>query len=309
MGLDIEQRRWIPDRVATAVHTVSHAYQTGAAYLVAALSYYALTALMPMILLTFVAIAYVGEIEAARAAIRRFGNLLTPRGQAFVLATVEDVARRTGIVVFAAAVAGASAVQILRTLDRAIALVYDVESARPASRLHDGLIVFPVTILAGVGMVANVAALTVFATPEQFRMAAPSVVFLASAITLFSVYVTVPNVAVPARDALPGTLFAAGAWAISGTIVGTYAAHSDGAALYGVLGGLLLLITWIYVANFALVLGAAINAVMAGHVDPSPPVDDGRAADGPASDTADATASDNTETATADGGTSSTRDD
>lgn len=260
----------IPTPLATAYHTVEYAYRTGATYLVAALAYYALTALMPTILLAFVAITVFGEVEVARGAIRRFGDLLTPRGQAFLLESVEDVAGRTGIVVFAAVVAGVSGVQLFRTLDRAVSLVYDIDSARMRRRLREGAVVLFVAMAAGIGGVTAIAFLSVYGTDLVFVLVAPAVVFLATALATFPVYYVVPDAEVSVTDALPGTVFTAAVWALSGSVAAVYATTSDGAGLYGVLGGLLLVITWLYVANFALVLGVAINAVVAGRIDPRP---------------------------------------
>jgi membrane protein len=47
-----------------------------------------------------------------------------------------------------------------------------------------------------------------------------------------------------------------------------YAGVSRSVDLYGVVGGLLLLLTWLYVGGLALLLGVVVNAVLAGRVDP-----------------------------------------
>lgn len=44
-------------------------------------------------------------------------------------------------------------------------------------------------------------------------------------------------------------------------------------ALYGVLTGVILLATWLYLAASLLLVGAAVNAVLAGHTDSDEPID------------------------------------
>ena len=75
-----------------------------------------------------------------------------------------------------------------------------------------------------------------------------------------------PNVSV--REAIPGTAFAALAWALSGLGFRLYATTSQSVQLYGVVGGLMLLLTWLYVGGFILLLGVTLNGVVAGRIEP-----------------------------------------
>lgn len=252
----------LPGPAAVIVASVRHTYETGASFLVPALAYYALTAVMPALLLVFVAAARLGEIEIARGAVRSVGDVLTPRGQAFILASVEDVSDRTGIVVFAAAVALASAVQLFRTLDRAVSLVYGVDPAEPRATLREGTFVVVVGTLGMSAVLFAAGAMSLYASEETRAVATPLVVFVATAAALFPLYYSVPNTTVSVADALPGTLFTAVVWTAVGAVFGLVATHSDGAALYGLLGGLLLVVTWLYLAHFIVVVGAALNVAL-----------------------------------------------
>jgi membrane protein len=70
------------------------------------------------------------------------------------------------------------------------------------------------------------------------------------------------------RLALPGSLFAATAWTVSGLALRVYASASTSVQLYGVVGAFLLLLSWLYVGGFVLMVGVVLNAVRGGHVDP-----------------------------------------
>jgi hypothetical protein len=80
-------------------------------------------------------------------------------------------------------------------------------------------------------------------------------------------YYLFPDTEMTVREALPGTVFAAGGWTILATGFGVYASLAGGFQLYGVLGAVLLLVTWFYFAGQFLLVGAVLNAVLAGVPD------------------------------------------
>ncbi len=65
------------------------------------------------------------------------------------------------------------------------------------------------------------------------------------------------------REAVPGAVFAGGGWTLLGTGFNVYAAQADSYQVYGVIGGVLLLVTWFYFAGQVLLVGAAVNAALA----------------------------------------------
>ncbi|MFQ3293598.1 MAG: membrane protein [Halobacteriales archaeon] len=69
-----------------------------------------------------------------------------------------------------------------------------------------------------------------------------------------------------AREALPGTVTVAIGWTLLGGAFSWYATTAGNFALYGVLGGVLLLLTWLYFGAMLVILGAVLNAVIAGRV-------------------------------------------
>lgn len=253
---------------------VRHTYRTDASFYAASLSYYALTALMPVLLLAFVLAAALGEIALAQQAVLRLGDVLTPRGRAFVLGALRDVVDRPGIVVFAAAVLVGSAIQLFRTLNRAFDLVYESGRTSSAVHLREGAFVVGVGLLGMTAVLTAAAAMSLYAGEEVRLLGTPLAVFLATGVALFPIFHTMPEPDVTAAEALPGAVFAALTWTVVGAVLGLYATHSDGSALYGLLGGLLLVITWLYAAHLAILLGASLNAVLAGRVSSDPAPDD-----------------------------------
>ncbi|PSP27582.1 hypothetical protein BRC65_05060 [Halobacteriales archaeon QH_2_65_14] len=62
----------------------------------------------------------------------------------------------------------------------------------------------------------------------------------------FPLYYVFPGRNVTVREGVPGAVFAATRRAILGRVFGLYASYAGGFQLYGVLGGVLLVLVWFY---------------------------------------------------------------
>jgi len=78
-------------------------------------------------------------------------------------------------------------------------------------------------------------------------------------------YFLLPDAAVTVREVLPGAVFAALGWTVLEAAFHLYATYVSGASVYGLLGGVLLALSWLYLGALLLLLGAAVNAVRSGH--------------------------------------------
>jgi len=63
---------------------------------------------------------------------------------------------------------------------------------------------------------------------------------------------------------LPGTIVAAVGWALLNAGFGIYVAYSSTRDLYGVVGGVILLITFLYFGALVILIGAVTNVVLMG---------------------------------------------
>jgi YihY family inner membrane protein len=77
-------------------------------------------------------------------------------------------------------------------------------------------------------------------------------------------YYYLPDASLDVRDALPGAVLAAVGWMALQAGFQVYAAGASQFSIYGVLGGILLLVTWFYLAAILILVGAAVNCVLAG---------------------------------------------
>jgi hypothetical protein len=68
-------------------------------------------------------------------------------------------------------------------------------------------------------------------------------------VVLFPLYYIFPSQHVTLTGAIPGAVFAGSGWTLLGTAFGVYTTHAGSFQLYGVLGGVLLLLVWFYFAD------------------------------------------------------------
>ncbi|MFB6304596.1 MAG: YhjD/YihY/BrkB family envelope integrity protein [Haloferacaceae archaeon] len=236
----------------------------------ASVAYYAFVSLVPLLALALIVAAAVGG-EALEATVADLaGRYLLPTGRELVVEALRETRGRGSATLLGLAALAWSTLRLFRGLDVAFSRVYGSYAGGLVSQVRDGVVVlFSVAagVLAVVGVVGALAALV--GRSALAGLVAPiSVGFLAAA--FFPLYYVFPDVDVGPREVLPGTLLAAVGWALLGTVFGAYAAYAgtEGrVAFYGLLGGLVLLVTWFYFAGLVLLVGAVTNAALAGRLD------------------------------------------
>lgn len=80
-------------------------------------------------------------------------------------------------------------------------------------------------------------------------------------------YYRFPGRAITLREAFPGAAFVAVSWTVCAITFRLYVTSAEGVRLYGVIGGLLLLLTWLYIGGLTLLVGAILNAVLGDRVE------------------------------------------
>jgi hypothetical protein len=87
-------------------------------------------------------------------------------------------------------------------------------------------------------------------------------------LTLLPLYYFLPDQNLNVTNALPGALFAAVGWTVLQTAFRIYARNAGSYEAYGLIGGVLLLVTLLYFGGIILLLGVALNAVLDGRIGP-----------------------------------------
>lgn len=250
----------------TAKDVVAVARRAQLSMLAGGLAYFAFTSLVPIVLLGAIVVATVGgeallgrAIEVAAAV---FGDRV---GSALATALFSSEVRTRSTVV-AVVVLVWSAIKMYVSSDRAFAAVYEERTDRSlVTTVRNATVVFATNLLA-LALLGGIVLLFGWRT-GLLRLVAPPALLVTLVVVFLPMFYVFPRAEVTLREVLPGAVFAAGTWAVASALLGAYAALS-GSHLFGAASGLLLVFTWLYVGGLAILLGATLNAVLGGHVDP-----------------------------------------
>lgn len=234
-------------------------------FLAAAIAYYAFVSLVPaLLLLVVVATAVFGETIAAEL-VASAGDFLTPAGEEAVVDAVSSAGGRTGASLLGVGLLLWSTLKVFRGLDTAFVSLYGGdETPGFLAQIADAASVV-VGVGVGIGVMVGVGAFVAAAEAVPLVEAASVLalpVFLAA--VFLPMYYLLPQPRIGVREALPGAAFAAVCWTLLQAGFQLYAAGAAQYQVYGVIGGILLLVTWLYLAAVVVVLGGVVNVVLAG---------------------------------------------
>lgn len=236
----------------------------------AGLAYHAFNSLIPALLLVLAAVAYFGALSdisrgiAASMGIRH----VAISGQLQQLSS--HTSGRLRAVVIAGLIFLWSSGRLFESLRSAFEDVYGVgEPKRRFEYQLDVLLAFATVAGALVVVTALGFVLTNVLSGVVRWVVTPLLLVVVLFVVFLPMYYLFPHPSVGFREAIPGAAFAAVAWALSGIGFRLYAAVSQSVQLYGVAGGLLLFLTWLYVGGFILLLGVTLNGVVADRIDPA----------------------------------------
>lgn len=159
-------------------------------------------------------------------------------------------------------------------LSKGLNKAYDKEESRPFLKLKAMSIAFTI----GIAVLVIVTLLSLifgsaigeflsrfFAFPQAFlelwvvlRYAVPVIIMF----VMFSLlYVFVPCCGVRLKEALPGSVFATAGWIITSLLFSFYVENfANYAKVYGSIGGIIILLIWMYISCIIILLGGEINA-------------------------------------------------
>lgn len=242
----------------TALTIAESSYDHKIQYPAAALAYYGFVSLLPLLVIL---LAVIGEpiIGPVRDATFHF---LTPEAQQAVSRGLADATGKVGATLFAVVVLVWSAVNVTAGFETMVDRVEDPSNKSLPDQLRDAVSILGSFGL-GVGSVVTASVLFVL-LPGASHIVAGGLVFLFVALTIaFLPLYYVPTSEIPSlASALPGTLTVAFGWTILLAAVRFYVANAATYAIYGVLSGIILILTSFYIAAVVLMLGFVVNATL-----------------------------------------------
>jgi len=234
-------------------------------FLSASIAYYMFVSLLPLLLLGLAVASFVGGEAFAEQVVAAVGEALTPQAANLLGAALTNASGRGGATVVSLAVMVWGALKVFRGVDTAFSQIYNTHDV---GGFLDS-VVDATAVLVGIGfalvgftVVGSLGA--IFGVTVAFGgIALVPILFVA----FLPLYYLFPDTPMGWREALPGAAFAAVGWTLLATLFGLYASVAGGFQLYGVIGGVLLLVTWFYFAGQLLLVGAVLNAVLTGDTD------------------------------------------
>ncbi|MDY6764254.1 MAG: YihY/virulence factor BrkB family protein [Halobacteria archaeon] len=231
-------------------------------FFAASLAYYAFVSLLPGLLLVMVLASVLGGETIAESVVSAVQGLLTPEAQESLTKAISRGSQaRGGVTVIGILLLLWGTLKVFRCLDVAFSRIYGVSGTQSLVEGVKDAVVVLTAIGLGVGaMVVFGWVVTLFYTPLIGFLGTISL-FVALVVVLFPLYYLLPDTPMLVTEALPGTVLAAVSWTVLDALFQVYASYV-GADVYGVLGGLLLFITWIYIGAFTILISAVVNAVL-----------------------------------------------
>jgi membrane protein len=267
-------RSWM----GTLGRTVRETKRDNLTDLAAALTYYALLSIFPMLLAVVSVLGLIGD-SATQPLIDNLGELAPGSARDIVTTAVENLQRSRGsagiLLVVGVAVALWSASRYVAAFMRTANVVYEVDEGRPVWKKLPVRI--GITIVEALALI--VGTLAVVLTGDLARQVGDLIGLGSTAVTVWSIakwpvavvvvgllfallYWAAPNVRHPGfRWLLPGAALAIVVWIAASVGFAVYVANFGSYnQTYGTLGGAIVFLVWLWITNAAVLLGAELNA-------------------------------------------------
>lgn len=236
-------------------------------FLAASVAYYAFISVIPLLLLALAIGSLLGGEAFAQQIVSAAQGQLSGQGATVVEQALTASSGRAGASIASIVALTWSALKVFRGMDLAFDEVYGLQAETGlVGQVKDGLIVLATVGLAAVLMIGLGVVLG-----QAARIGIPFigvigyVALVAGLVAVFMpLYYVMPPVEMTAREALPGTIVAAVGWLVLQVGFQIYAANAGDYAAYGLLGAVLLFLTWLYFAAVLVLVGAVVNVVLAG---------------------------------------------
>lgn len=231
-------------------------------FLAAAFSYYAFVSLIPILILAVAVSSFLGQslVGPIVDQIRSVSPSLAP--------IVQNALTSTSGRLTAGVVSGVtlvwSAFKVFRGLDNAFERVYDTAAdVGILEQLRDAVVVLFLVVVAAVVMAGIATLVRQFAWLIPFPNLATAVAgFVGLFIVFLPIYYVMPPVSVSLSHVVPGAAFAAVGWAVLHAAFVYYLTQAGKYSAYGVLGGILLFVTFLYAFGILILAGAVLNVTL-----------------------------------------------
>lgn len=235
-------------------------------FMAGSLAYHAFVSLVPLAALLFLGLAVVGSEPLAERVLTLVGSLLSPEVGALLQRHVDGGALSGSV---GASIVGVvtllwGSLKLFRGLDTAFSEIYATTvDASFVDGVADGIVVIVTVPVALLVVVLTTTVLSIV-TVTTIHVASPVLLVLALVVVFLPLYYVFPDTDVSVREVLPGAAVAALGWMVLQQLFQVYVGLA-GTSAGGVVGAVILSLTWLYFAGVVLLVGCAVNAVHGGY--------------------------------------------
>ncbi len=234
-------------------------------FMAGSIAYSAFVSLLPLVLLLTIAASILGGEALVTRVQAVTENYLTPSGQSLLIDSISQAGSQTGLSILGSVVLLWGILRVFRALDTAFSAIYDTQWKNDfVNQLKDGIVVLAslgvaLFVVVGAGLALRLVPDLPFPT-----LARGALLVFGLTVVFLPIYYVFPDAELSVKMILPGTVVAAVGWALLNAGFGVYVAYSSTQDLYGVIGGVILLITFLYFGALVILIGAVTNVVLMG---------------------------------------------
>lgn len=255
-------RRRLQDRFPRIGAVATAARRADVPFLAHAIAFKALAALLPLAVVVLSLVSVLGGDRLATDLADLGGAALPGPSRELILGAIRAELAAPATSLVSLAVLGWGSLSLFRGLQRAFGIVYDAKTAVSSlQRFRDAVVALGSVVL-GAGAVALAVGLPRLIGSPVVDAVAPVVLAGVLVVVLVPSFVLVPAAPVTIREAVPGAVVTALGWTGLHLLFGVYLAVAQ-PGRGGIFGGILVLLTWLYLASLLALVGAVVNAVLA----------------------------------------------
>jgi membrane protein len=277
--------------------TISDFSSDRAPRLAAALSYYTIFSVAPLLIIVIAVAGLVWEREAVQGeVIDQFSNLIGEQGASQIETMVIDAGNRprAGTVALIVGIATLlfGAMGVFTQLKDALNTIWEVKLKKPGGwrgiwiMMRTYVLSFAMLLVISFLLLASLVVSTALAAagkwmadvlplPEQAMFALNLVISFAVVTLLFAtMFKVLPDVKIAWRDVWVGAAVTAALFTVGKFALGMYLGRSAAVSVYGAAGSIIIILLWVYYASMILLFGAEFTQVHArrwgSRIEPAP---------------------------------------
>lgn len=234
--------------------------------LAGSIAFFAFFSIIPALLLVVAIGSLVGGEQFTVGAVNLFETYLSEEGSTVISEALTDSAKQIGASLVGVVALFWSALKVFRAIDLAFDRIYETEkqTSLPKQLLNATVTVTSISI--GFTLILVVQILLVRLGPGvsvYLSLASVPVLIVGLLIVLIPLYSVMPPERIPLRHIVPGTVTAVIGLTVLQQVFHVYVSLASQYQAYGLIGGILLYLLWLYFGAFVLLLGAVVNVAIA----------------------------------------------